>query len=37
MQARGRWSTNAGGSYYACGVGSALMGRGAHVVLIDDC
>ena len=35
-QARGRWSTNEGGSYYACGVGSALMGRGAHVFLIDD-
>ena len=36
VQARGRWSTNEGGSYYACGVGSALMGRGAHVFLIDD-
>jgi predicted phage terminase large subunit-like protein len=35
-QARGRWSTNEGGSYYACGVGSAVMGRGAHVFLIDD-
>jgi predicted phage terminase large subunit-like protein len=35
-QARGRWSTNEGGSYYACGVGSAIMGRGAHVFLIDD-
>ena len=28
--------TSENGSYYACGVGSALMGRGAHVVLIDD-
>jgi predicted phage terminase large subunit-like protein len=35
-QAKGRWMTSENGSYYACGVGSALMGRGAHVVLIDD-
>jgi hypothetical protein len=28
--------TSEGGSYYACGVGSALMGRGAHIFLIDD-
>lgn len=35
-QAKGRWTTEAGGSYFACGVGSALFGRGAHVVLIDD-
>src|SRR5262249_31499758 len=35
-QAKGRWMTSEGGSYYACGVGSALMGRGAHVFLIDD-
>jgi hypothetical protein len=25
----GRWNTNVGGEYYACGVGSALAGRGA--------
>jgi predicted phage terminase large subunit-like protein len=35
-QARGRWTTSDGGSYFACGVGSALMGRGANVLLIDD-
>ena len=28
--------TDAGGSYFATGVGSALMGRGAHIALIDD-
>jgi hypothetical protein len=28
--------TSEGGSYYAYGVGSALMGRGAHIFLIDD-
>ena len=27
-----RWNTNHGGEYYACGVGSALAGRGAHVI-----
>jgi hypothetical protein len=32
----GRWSTNMGGEYYACGVGSALAGRGAHLLLVDD-
>ena len=32
----GRWNTNAGGEYFACGVGSALAGRGAHLLLIDD-
>src|SRR6516225_7544258 len=35
-QAKGRWNTSAGGSYYAVGVGSQIMGRGAHVFLIDD-
>ena len=30
-QARGRWTTSEGGSYFATGVGGALMGRGAHV------
>src|SRR6516225_12053136 len=35
-QARGRWTTQEGGSYFATGVGGALMGRGAHVFLIDD-
>ena len=32
----GRWNTNFGGEYYACGVGSALAGRGADLLLIDD-
>ncbi len=32
----GRWSTSMGGEYYACGVGSALAGRGAHLLLVDD-
>lgn len=35
-KAKGRWSTNAGGAYYAVGVGAAIMGRGAHVFMIDD-
>lgn len=35
-QAKGRWSTRQGGSYYAVGIGGAIMGRGAHVLLIDD-
>src|SRR5262249_41680092 len=33
-QARGRWNTEQGGSYYAVGVGGSLYGRGAHVLLI---
>ena len=32
----GRWNTSVGGEYYACGVGSALAGRGAALLLIDD-
>tara|TARA_Y100001937_G_scaffold100000_1_gene136702 strand:+ start:336 stop:1883 length:1548 start_codon:yes stop_codon:yes gene_type:complete len=32
----GRWNTNVGGEYYACGVGSALAGRGADLLLVDD-
>ena len=32
----GRWNTNHGGEYYACGIGSALAGRGAHMLIIDD-
>jgi predicted phage terminase large subunit-like protein len=36
-QARGRWRTAQGGSYFACGVGGALYGRGAHFLIIDDC
>jgi predicted phage terminase large subunit-like protein len=32
----GRWNTAAGGEYFACGVGSALAGRGADLLLVDD-
>jgi predicted phage terminase large subunit-like protein len=32
----GRWSTNAGGEYFATGVGAALAGRGADLLLVDD-
>ena len=32
----GRWNTTQGGEFYATGVGSALAGRGAHMLLIDD-
>lgn len=35
-QAAGRWRTDAGGSYAAAGVGTAVTGRGADVFLIDD-
>lgn len=32
----GRWSTNYGGEYYACGVGASVAGRGADILLCDD-
>ena len=32
----GRWSTSHGGEFFACGVGSALAGRGADLLIIDD-
>lgn len=32
----GRWSTNRGGEYFATGVGAALAGRGADLLLVDD-
>jgi predicted phage terminase large subunit-like protein len=35
-QAAGRWNTNAKGAYVAAGVGTAITGRGAHLLLIDD-
>lgn len=35
-KASGRWGTNHSGEYYACGVGGALAGRGAHLCIIDD-
>lgn len=35
-KAAGQWATNGGGEYYAVGVGGALAGRGANLVVIDD-
>lgn len=32
----GAWNTTAGGKYYAVGVGGALAGRGADLLVIDD-
>ena len=32
----GRWTTNKGGEFFACGVGGALAGRGADLLVIDD-
>jgi len=32
----GRWSTNSGGEYFAVGIGGAIAGRGAHLLVIDD-
>jgi len=35
-KAANRWNTQAGGRYYAAGVGSGIAGRGAHIAVIDD-
>ena len=35
-QAAGKWETEQGGEYYAAGVGSAITGRGADLLIIDD-
>ena len=35
-QAAGKWETSQGGEYYAAGVGSAITGRGADLLIIDD-
>lgn len=35
-QAKGRWMTEAGGSYTAVGVGGAITGRGFKIGIIDD-
>jgi predicted phage terminase large subunit-like protein len=32
----GRWHTNHGGEYFAVGVGGAIAGRGADLLLVDD-
>lgn len=36
QKAAGKWSTSAGGQYYAVGVGGSIAGRGADLFLIDD-
>jgi predicted phage terminase large subunit-like protein len=35
-QAAGRWNTSAGGDYFAIGVGGAVTGKGADILIIDD-
>jgi len=35
-QAAGRWETDKGGEYFAAGVGGAVTGRGADLLIIDD-
>ena len=35
-KAAGSWSTNKGGSYFAVGVGGAVAGYGADLMIIDD-
>jgi predicted phage terminase large subunit-like protein len=35
-KAAGRWNTNKGGDYFAIGVGGAVTGKGADVLIIDD-
>lgn len=35
-KAAGRWDTDHGGEYFAVGVGGAMTGRGADLLIIDD-
>jgi hypothetical protein len=35
-KAAGRWDTDHGGEYFAVGVGGAMTGRGANLLIIDD-
>jgi predicted phage terminase large subunit-like protein len=35
-KAAGRWNTNYGGEYFAIGVGGAVTGKGADLLIIDD-
>lgn len=35
-KAAGRWETNQGGEYFSAGVGGAITGRGADLLIIDD-
>jgi len=34
--AKGRWNTNKGGRYFAVGAGGTVVGRGAHLLILDD-
>ena len=35
-KAAGRWNTNKGGDYFSIGVGGAVTGKGADLLIIDD-
>ena len=35
-KAAGRWATNHGGDYFAIGIGGAVTGKGADILIIDD-
>jgi len=35
-QAKGKWHTEDGGIYYSVGIGGAVLGKGADILLIDD-
>jgi len=35
-KAAGQWNTTKGGEYFSIGVGGALAGRGAHLIIADD-
>jgi hypothetical protein len=35
-KAAGRWNTNMGGDYFSIGVGGAVTGKGADLLIIDD-
>jgi len=35
-KAAGRWNTNLGGEYFAIGVGGAVTGKGADILIVDD-
>lgn len=35
-KAAGRWNTSAGGDYFAIGVGGAVTGKGADILIVDD-
>jgi predicted phage terminase large subunit-like protein len=35
-KAAGRWSTSKGGEYFAIGIGGAVTGKGADLLIIDD-